>query len=77
MTQLHVQYMLNNMTCYIWLGGDSLEALETTRAITQSTISQVRRLTVYQFGYMIPREYKQALKLDEQNGNSKCYDQPN
>ena len=79
MTQLHVQYMLNNMTCYIWKGGDRLEALQEnqkklTRAINQNKIRQVRRSTVYQFGYMSPWDYKQALELDEQNGNSKWYD---
>ena len=47
---------------------------ELTRAINQSTIRQVRRLAVYQFGFLIPKDYKQALQLDEQNGNSKWYD---
>ena len=47
---------------------------QLTRAINQSTIRQVRRSAVYQFGFLIPEDYKQALELDEQNGNSKCYD---
>ena len=47
---------------------------QLTRAINQSTIRQVRRLAVYQFGFLIPKDYKQALQLDEQNGNSKWYD---
>ena len=47
---------------------------QLTRAINQSNIRQVRRSAVYQFGFLIPRDYKQALQLDEQNGNSKWYD---
>ena len=45
-----------------------------TRAINQSKIRQVRRSAVYQFGFLIPKDYRQALQLDEQNGNSKWYD---
>ena len=44
---------------------------QLTRAINQSKIRQVRRSAVYQFGFLIPKEYKQALQLDEPNGNSK------
>ena len=47
---------------------------QLTRAIKQSKIRQVRRSAVYQFGFLIPKDYKQALQLDEQNGNSKWYD---
>ena len=47
---------------------------QLTRAINQSKIRQVRRSAVYQFGCLIPKDYKQALQLDEQNGNSKRYD---
>ena len=47
---------------------------QLTRAINQSKIRQVRRSAVYQFGFLIPQDYKQALQLDEQNGNSKWYD---
>ena len=47
---------------------------QLTRAINQSKIRQVRRSAVYQFGFLIPKDYKQALQLDEQNGNSKWYD---
>ena len=47
---------------------------QLTRAINQSTIRQVRRSAVYQFGSLIPKDYKHALQLDEQNGNSKWYD---
>ena len=46
---------------------------QLTRAINQSKIRQVRRSAVCQFGFLIPKDYKQALQLDEQNGNSKWY----
>ena len=47
---------------------------QLTRAINKSKIRQVRRSSVYQFCFLIPKVYKQALQLDEQNGNSKWYD---
>ena len=34
----------------------------------------MRRSAVYQFGFLIAKDYKQALQLDVQNGNSKWYD---
>ena len=37
---------------------------QLTRAINQSKIRQVRRSAVYQFGFLIPKDYKQALQLD-------------
>ena len=42
---------------------------QLTRAINQSKIRQVGRSAVYQFGFLIPQDYKHALQLDEQNGN--------
>ena len=42
-----------------------------TRAINQTEIRQVRRSATYQFGYLIPRDYKQAPELDKLNGNSR------
>ena len=47
---------------------------QLTRAINQSKIRQVRRSTVYQFGFLIPKDYKQAGQLDEQYDNCKWYD---
>ena len=44
-----------------------------TRAINQTKIRQVRRSATYQFGYLIPRDYKHALELDKLNGNSRWY----
>ena len=42
-----------------------------TRAINQTKIRQVRRSATYQFGYLIPRDYKHALELVKLNGNSR------
>ena len=39
---------------------------QLTRAIPQSKIRQEWRSAVYQFGFLIPKYYKQALQLDEQ-----------
>ena len=47
---------------------------QLTRAINQYKIRQVRRSFVYKFGFLISKDYKHALQLDEQNGNSKWYD---
>ena len=44
------------------------------RAINQTNIRQGRRSATYQFGYLIPRDYKHALELDKLNGNSRWYD---
>ena len=45
-----------------------------TRAINQIKVRQVRRSATYQYGYLIPRDYKHALELDKINSNSRCYD---
>ena len=42
-----------------------------TRAINQTKTRQVRRSATYQFGYLIPRDYKNALELDKLNSNSR------
>ena len=47
---------------------------QLTRTINQSKIRHVRRSAVYQFGFLIPKDYKQELQLDEKNVNSKWYD---
>ena len=44
------------------------------RAIKQSKIMQVRRSQTYMFGYLIPRNYMEAMQFDSENKNSKCYD---
>ena len=47
---------------------------QLTRAINQYKIRQVRRSSVYKFGFLISMDYQHALQLDEQNGNSKWYE---
>ena len=44
------------------------------RAINQSKIRQVRRSQTYMFGYLIPRNYMEAMQFDSENKNSKWYD---
>ena len=44
------------------------------RAIKQSKISQVMRSQTYMFGYLIPRNYMEAMQFDSENKNSKWYD---
>ena len=43
-----------------------------TRAVKQSKIRQVRQK--YMFGYLIPRNYTEALEFDKANNNSIWYD---
>ena len=40
------------------------------RAIKQSEIRQVRRSQRYMFGYLIPRNYMEAMQFDSENKNS-------
>ena len=44
------------------------------RAIKESKIRQVRRSQTYMFGYLIPRNYMEAMQFDSKNKNSKWYD---
>ena len=44
------------------------------RAIKPSKIRQVRRSQTYMFGYLIPRNYMEAMQFDTENKNSKWYD---
>ena len=44
------------------------------RAIKQNKIRQVRRSQTYMFGYLIPRNYMEAMQFDSENKNSKWYD---
>ena len=43
------------------------------RAVKQSKIAQVRRSQTYMFGYLIPRNYMEAMHFDSENKNSKWY----
>ena len=45
-----------------------------SREIKQSKIRQVRRSQTYMFGYLIPRNYMEAIQFDSENKNSKWYD---
>ena len=47
---------------------------QQTRAIKQSIIRQVRHSKKYMFGFLIPRNYTEALEFDKANNNSKWYD---
>ena len=40
------------------------------RAMKQSKLRQVRRSVTYMFGVEVPRDYKDALRLDNENGNT-------
>ena len=44
------------------------------RAIKQSKIRQVSRSQTYMFGYLIPRNYMEAMQFDSENKNIKLYD---
>ena len=44
------------------------------RAIKQSKIRQVRRSQTYMFGYLILRNYMEAMQFDSENKNSKWHD---
>ena len=44
------------------------------KEIKQSKIRQVRRSQTYIFGYLIPRNYMEAMRFDSENKNSKWYD---
>ena len=47
---------------------------QPTRAIKQSKIRQVRHAKKYMFGFLIPRNYTEALEFDKANNNSNWYD---
>ena len=57
---------LLHLNCWKRLKHVAKNQKQLTRAINQSKIRQVRRSAVYQFGFLIPKDYKQALQLDEQ-----------
>ena len=47
---------------------------QLTRAIKQSRVRQVRQAQKYMFGYLIPRNYTEALEFDKANNNSNWND---
>ena len=78
----------NPVTCAAYTKENDLLALEgwhrfrrlakkdkvLARAIKQSKIRQARRSQTYMFGYLIPRNYMEAMKFDSENKNRKWYD---
>ena len=65
------------VTCAAYAKENDLLALKDkvlARAIKQSKIRQVRRSQTYMFGYLIPRNYMEAMQFDCENINSKWYD---
>ena len=47
---------------------------QLTRAIKQSKIRQVRYAKKHMFGFLIPRNYTEALEFDKANNNRKWYE---
>ena len=47
---------------------------QLTRALKQSKIRQVRHAKKYMFGFLIPRNYIEALEFDKTNNNNEWYD---
>ena len=70
-----VQPMPRTMVCLKNLVGvDSVSWPRNTRSSLQlekSKQRQVRRSTVYKFGYEVPRNHTDALRLDEKSGSGK------
>ena len=76
------------VTCAAYTKESSLLALEgwrrfrslaknnkgLVRAINHSKIRQVRKSQTCMFGFLIPRNYTEAMKFDSENKNSKWYD---
>ena len=44
------------------------------RAVKQSRIRQVRASVRYQYGFQVPRDYNDAMRLDKENGNTHWQD---
>ena len=58
-----------------WETGEITEQpLSLIAADDPVTCAEYDKKGSYQFGFLIPKDYKQALQLDEQNCNSKWYD---
>ena len=47
---------------------------QPTRATKQSKIRQVRHAKKYMFGFLVRRNYTEALEFDKANNNHKWYD---
>jgi hypothetical protein len=44
------------------------------RELKQAHLRQVRRSVRYKYGYQVPRTYREAIQLDQKNGNTKWQD---
>jgi hypothetical protein len=49
-------------------------AKKMSRMLNQSKLRQERHCPIYKFGYQVPRNHKEAIDLDIQNGNTKWQD---
>ena len=68
------KHNLLNLRCWRGFRNIARNEKSLTRAINQTKIRQVRRSATLQLGYLIPRDYKQALELDKVNAYSRWYD---
>ena len=71
--------MPSNITYLPWKyaeGSKTLPKIDKVlaRAIKQSKIGQVWRSQTYMFGYLIHRNYIEAIQFDKENMNSEWYD---
>ena len=65
---------LYNLDGWKWFRHLIKKEKQLTRAIKQSKIKQVRHAKKYMFGFLIPRNYTEALEFDTANNNRKWYD---
>ena len=40
------------------------------RALNKSKLRHVRRSAMFKFGYQVPRDYPEAVEIDQKNGNT-------
>ena len=45
-----------------------------TRQLNQAKLASYRTAPLFKFGYQVPRHHKEAITLDERNGNTKYRD---
>jgi hypothetical protein len=48
-----------------------------TRQLNQAKLASYRTAPLFKFAYQVPRHYKEAITLDERNGNTKYRDAEN
>ena len=78
MIQSPVQHVPKRMIYLRWKAGIGLgtfpRKIKSLQSNKQSKIRQVRRSPTYMFGYLIPRNYMEAMQFDSENKHSKWYD---